>query len=204
MADIDTRVGDEILRCVHIVECKTNNQHPWVAFHRSGGIADTACIAQTIACKRSQARLLASTHDSTLRGLDLFRARSSTAFAGTEGFKPRESKDGFYGALQSVVSLSTLHAARHDEAPRQRVSVIVLPVIVIAGPLVAASYDQDTRALTVSEIVEARFHWKGAESWGHFSTVDVVRASHLEHWAAQRRADVDTLLRVLARKGPQE
>jgi hypothetical protein len=76
-------------------------------------------------------------------------------------------------------------------------AVVTFPLIVVDGRLFEAHHGSG--GLDLHEVQASRVHWRGAERhrFAH-TTIDVVRADHLEQFAAQRATDSEVLLDVLA------
>jgi hypothetical protein len=60
-----------------------------------------------------------------------------------------------------------------------------------------AAFDGADRRLRLKQVPHIRIHWRGAASWRLHATVDIVTASALPTFAAQRFLDSTILLRQL-------
>jgi hypothetical protein len=201
VASIDGFVGDQIVRLSYIIECKWSKNKPWIIFtsmhHR---IAPGACIAQTIGSDLGRAALWCVAGNSALHQTSTFSTPDGAGFGARQAFS--DGKDVCYSALQSVVSAARLRAMYYETPSRDpkhlpRVSFVALPTVVVDGALFEAYFDEDSGELKTHPANAVRLHWRGAESWQHFATVDVVAASYLNEFLAKRAEESTVIINAL-------
>ena len=203
LAEVHTEINDILFRIYHVVECKWSKDKPWITFTSpTARISPAACIAQTIGSKFGRAILWASAGEGSLHSLSLFSISDRPGFGGRQAFS--KGNDIFYSAMQSVMSTAYAVAVRYDD----RVSVpfgfpivahIVFPVIVIDGNLFEAYFDADDGDVNIEEQKKVRLHWRGAESWKHFSTLDIVTIDILNEFVQQRHTESIKTLEVMSK-----
>ena len=203
LAEINTRVNDILFRIYHVVECKWSKDKPWIIFTSpSARIDPAACVAQTIASKFGTAILWASAGEKSLHSLSLFSIPYRPGFGGRQAFG--KGNDIFYSAMQSVVSATYAVAIRYDDRLTvpfgfPKIAHIVFPIIVVDGKLFEAYFDSDNGNVNIEEQSKARLHWRGAESWKYFSTLDIVTVDVLDDFVQQRRAESEQALNVMSK-----
>jgi len=160
-------------------------------------MAPSACIAQTIANQTGQAILWALAGDPEIQKMGVFDAPSRPGFGGRQAFSG--NSDRFYGAIQSVVSLSAMLMKWYD-LPRPgandplEFSVVAFPVIIIEGELFEADIDEKSGGIEVNECDQVRLHWRGSREWPYHATIDVVRSSIVDEFVEQRSSQIKPLL----------
>jgi hypothetical protein len=131
-----------------------------------------------------------------LHKLDLFSTPDRPGFSGRQAFS--RGNDLFYSAMQSIVDVSTLLMAQHDEPPRPvgtvpRDAVIAFPMIVVDGQIFEAFFDEGSQDMQVEARKRVRCHWRGARSWHVHATIDVVSLDHLDDFLKTRTQEVITV-----------
>jgi len=191
-------LGEDLLRVYHVLECKWSGDKPWVVFSAPRKIAPSACIAQTIGSRVGQAVLWAAAGHEELHSLSIFETPPRPGFGGHQAFE--RQADRFWSAMQAVVSASTSLVTEYDHLkPEKKLyAAVAFPVVVVRGLLFEAYLKDDMSELLLEPVDKARLHWRGAASWRLHATVDVVAENHLSEFVKQRRADIETLEKVLA------
>ena len=199
-AALTVTVSGSLLRVYQLIECKWSKDKPWVVFAGPGGMVQSAMIAQSIGSVTARSLLWARAGDPHLQSLSLFDAPRTPAFGGRQAFS--DKNDVFYSTLQGVVSKASLLAEGYDENTKKidqslEKAVVVFPVVVVDGVLMGATYEGEDRRLCLKEVPQVRIHWRGAASWRLHATVDIVAASALPTFAAQRFLDSKIFLQQL-------
>lgn len=192
---------DYLVRASHIVECKWSQDKPWVVFtSRDAQIGHAACVAQTIGSLLGSTILWAIAGDESLHDMDMFSTPDRPGFNGRQAFS--KGNDHFYSAMKSVTTLSSLLMQEYEHVRRPtgklpRNAFIAFPVIVVDGQLFEAYYDPTDNDIRLESVDRIRCHWRGAPSWQHHATIDIVTLSNLEDFAAKRAEETkDLLLRM--------
>ena len=199
LAHLSTHSDQHLLRVYHVVECKWSKDKPWVVFTRSGGIAPSACVTQSIASLLGSAILWKEAGLKELHSLDLFAIPERTGFNGRQALS-KDGSDRFYNSIRSVVSAAKNLVDSYDNPSRKsrvipRNAVVAFPVIVVEGDLYETFLHSKTGSLELKRAPHIRCHWRGSKEWSLHATIDVVTFDYLEKYLATRSAQVQSLLR---------
>ncbi|MSQ61201.1 MAG: hypothetical protein EXR43_01250 [Dehalococcoidia bacterium] len=133
--------------------------------------------------------------DSITQQIEPLRDVEMTASNGRALFT---DSDQFYASLSSVtsnaVSLVSTYNVEGSGIPLSRPGVIVLPVIVVEGELLASHLDQTLHEVTVQSVNYARVLWGDAPRTAGISCVEIVPASSPDTFASERYASAEALL----------
>jgi len=145
----------------------------------------------------ARAMLWALAGDKSLHDLDTFSTPDDPAFGGRQAFAKKN--DVFFEAVQGVISKAVAIATAYDKQTMERskplgVAFIAFPLIVVDGALFEAGLDEQAQDISVREIEFARLHWRGAEYGPPHTTVDIVSAKALPHYAEKRGQEIDRMI----------
>ena len=127
-----------------------------------------------------------------------FRGGIPVAHNVIEAFRQGNDKDRAYASMIKLADVSCISAEGMDEfngGAFGHMHWIFLPLAVVAGPLLAASYDGDAKDLTVKEVRWGRVNWAGGRST---MLIDVVRLEHIDEYAAQAAESAVLLGKLMA------
>lgn len=199
LAQVHNEVADSFLRVTHAIECKWTRDNPWVVLSSEHArIAPQACIAQTLGNRLGTFILARLADDPAIQQLRLFQAPKRAGFNGHRALTTA-GKDHFYAAMQSVVTATKIFS---DDSNRPGVTgkqssrfiEVGFPVLVIAGRLFEAFFDEEQGEMKVIEQSDMRLHWRGAQAWELHSSLDVVTIDALPQFAAARLQDSVVLI----------
>lgn len=207
LADITIRPSeDKWFRISQMVECKWSKDKPWVIFTSARtGMAESACIAQSIGSSLGEAAMFCLAGDTDLHSLELFKCPERGGFAGRRAFEKQEKDkfDQFYRAIQGLVANATSRAQSYDR-PRDEsgeiphYGLLVFPIIVIDGNLFEGFYDPKTGGIVVQEANYVRMLWRGSTANRRAITpVDIVTVTSIDTFAQARAAEVKKLIRII-------
>jgi len=198
LAQSTSREDEGFSRVSFVAECKWSNDKPWVVFVAGGGIATSACIAQSMGSESCRAILWARNGAEELQSLNVFRTPRPSGFGGRQAFS--NNRDVFFDAMESVTQITSSYVNQYkgrDLEDSIRAVVIAFPVLVVKTRLFEASYDENVGQLCVNERPQTRIHWRGAKEWPAHATVDIVTEAHLSEFIDHCRKDTDVLLPFL-------
>lgn len=201
---IRTDVNNGFLRLTYVAECKWTADKPWVIFHHEMPYAPSARIAQTISDHLGHTSLWMVAGDERLHGLDTFATPLMVGTGGRRAFTSGDSGDQVYSALRSVISASVGMVESGNKRTRPPSALpdaanLFLPLIVIDGPLMTASYDTDGNRVSVTEVDHTRVFMRGSEVWPHRCFVDVVRIEALDDFISRRAQEIPQIFEVLGK-----
>ena len=201
LAEVQTKVGERLLRIAYVVECKWSVDKPWVMFCSDASMAPSACIAQSISSELGRAVVWCAAGDSSLHGTDTFCTPRYTAFGGRQPFSG--NSDIVFNSLQSVAAAARSYVDRYagpayisNKLPT--IAEVAFPVIVVQGLIFESTLDPATKDLKLRQVPRVRLYWRGSEAWGLHATIDVVSEDALSDFVATRVEDLETLIRVFA------
>ena len=116
------------------------------------------------------------------------RNLSETGASGQSG----SNKDFAFESLQKIAFASWDFAEGIEKLGRAL--VVVIPCIVIDGPLFAAHFDYDKSEFEVTPVEHGRLLWRGCRSG---TLVDVVQISSVNNYAARVKMTFDKLTELL-------
>lgn len=198
IADMTASSRNYFIRIAHIVECKWSQDKPWVVFtSRDAQISRAACVAQTFGSLLGSTILWAIAGDESLHDMDMFSTPDRPGFNGRQAFS--SGKDRFYSAMKSVTTLSALWMRKYEDLKRPRgelprAAFVAFPVIVVDGQLFEAYNDPNDNDIRLESVDRIRCHWRGAPSWQHHATIDIVTLNNLEAFAEKRAEETKGLL----------
>lgn len=203
LADMMVRLGEYgVFRVYQVIECKWSKDKPWVVFTSPGSsMAESACIAQSIASRFGQAVTFCATGNPVLRSLELFKDRERGGFAGRRAFDDKH--DQFYGTIQGIIANAVALVNSYDQQKLKtgeipKFGAIAFPVIVVDGCLFEAYYQSEVDNVNIKEISQIRVFWRGSSAKQRFITpVDIVAASSLAEFATVRASEVAVLFREI-------
>jgi len=201
LAEVQTKVGERILRLAYVTECKWSADKPWVMFCSDGSVAPSACVSQSISSELGRAVAWCAAGDSSLHNTDTFCTPRSTAFGGRQAFSG--NSDIVFNSLQSVAAAARSYVDRftgpaYVSNKLPTVAEIAFPVIVVQGLIFESTLDPVTKDLKLRQVPRVRLHWRGSEAWSLHATIDVVSEDALSEFVAARAKDLETLMRVFA------
>lgn len=203
VASASLKVGERRIRIETVVECKWSRAKPTIVFTSSTSrLSPSACISQTIASEVGDALLWITRGNEEVRRTAAFLAPEQPGFGGRQAFA---QNDKMYAAIASVTGACAKLAALVDRGYENVDNIcpyclIYLPVIVIDGPLFAATSNDESGKMTIDEVPQIRLHWSGSSEWPLHATIDVVTREALPAFAKQRGEDCNILLRIFARE----
>jgi hypothetical protein len=195
------RPGGPLIRCEFVVERKWSKDKPWVIFtSRSGHMAPTACIAQTISSSLGSAAAWTLAPEEECHAMKVFRTPASPGFGGRQAFS--KGNDLFYSSLRSVTNASVQLMREYDRGRRRNIlpesCVIAFPMLVVDGELFKASFSEERGEMEIEPASDVRCHWRGAPSWDFHATIELVTLRSLDGFLAARRDEVSRLLELMS------
>lgn len=151
--------GTNIVNFQLIIECKNNQDKPWVAFSNlENELSRNVYINQRPACRIGVKYL---DYISKIQGLDtseLFRQPSRLAYNVTQAFE--SNSDKVYSALMSVVNAIKYRRERvNSETTFNNLCEIYFPIIVVGGKLFDCFLDENNENC-VTEVEHKYLLWR--------------------------------------------
>jgi len=180
-----------------ICECKYLRQ-PWVMLYGADACTDPLYFLTTPKTKTLKAMGATPRDRDSLRQTFHFRGGLPVAHNVIEAFRRGDDKDRAYAAMMKLADVSRISADGLDElnvGGLGHVHAIFLPLAVVAGPLLAASYDADAKDLNVKEVPWGRVNWAGGRSP---MLIDIVRLDHIHEYVAEAAESAVLLGKLMA------
>ena len=167
-----------------ICECKYLQQ-PWVMLYGSNG---QTWRAQFLTTAKTQTLAAMGANPGVYQALQHtfhFHDGRPVAHSVLQALKQGGAKDRAYETMMRLVDVSCMSADELDEINAKfpsSVHAIFLPLAVVDGPLLAASYGADPKDLSVNEVPWGRVWWMGGR---RTMLIDIVQLKHIDEYVAQ-------------------
>jgi hypothetical protein len=185
------------IRIYQVAECKWSGDKPWIVFtSEAHQMADSACVAQTIASVLGRSIVWVLAGDPEVSGLSLFASPERAGFGGRQVFA--KGNDLFYATIQSVIAKAKSMVSEYDTSGDLKDipawSAVAFPMIVVEGGLFEGFMDWESGEVIVRQISSAKVHWTGSDVWNLHASVDVVTRSYFKEFVSVRSREVDVMV----------
>ncbi|MEP7318171.1 MAG: hypothetical protein ABI921_05510 [Panacibacter sp.] len=151
--------GTNIVNFQLIIECKNNQDKPWIAFSGfKSEISSSSYISQRPACRIGVRYLEHISKIQYLETDELFKQPSSLAYNVTQAFE--SNSDKVYSALMSVVNAIKYRRERvNSETTFSNLCEIYFPIIVIGGKLFDCFLNENNENCVI-EVEQKHLLWR--------------------------------------------